>query len=103
MISTYLLGGQMLHTPSMKTMAIRALYLCEHMVHNSGSMCHYTLNGQSQLPWQSADQVWMTRALLDAYDLYERKTDPEMAVALMHYACQELLDEESGLFFDYTS
>jgi uncharacterized protein YyaL (SSP411 family) len=24
-----------------------------------------------------------------------------MAITLMHYACQELLDVESGLFFDY--
>ena len=102
MISTYLLGGQMLHTPSMKTMAIRALdWLCEQMVHSSGSMCHDMLNGQSQLPGQLADQVWMTQALLDAYDLNERKAYLEMAVALMHYACQELLDEQSGLFFDY--
>ena len=86
----------------MKTMAIRALdWLCEQMVHSSGSMCHDMLNGQSQLPGQLADQVWMTQALLDAYDLNERKAYLEMAVALMHYACQELLDEQSGLFFDY--
>jgi uncharacterized protein len=102
MISAYLLGGQILQTPSMKTMAMRALdWLCEHMVHHTGSMCHYMLNGQCELPGQLADQVWMTRALLDAYDLNQRKAYLEMAIALMHYACQELLDVESGLFFDY--
>ena len=102
MISSYLLGGQILHTPSLNTMAIRALdWLCEHMVHRSGSMYHYMLNSYPELPWQLADQVWMTRALLDAYDIYERKAYLEMAIALMHFACEELLDEQSGLFYDY--
>lgn len=102
MISAYLLGGQILHTPSLNTMAIRALdWLCEHMVHRSGSMYHYMLNSHPELPWQLADQVWMTRALLDAYDIYERKAYLEMAIALMHFACEELLDEQSGLFYDY--
>ena len=102
MIAAYLLGGQVLQTPSLNTVAIRALdWLCEHMVHRSGSMCHYMLNNQSELPGQLADQVWMTRALLDAYDLYGRKAYLEMAIALMHFACEELLDEQSGLFYDY--
>jgi uncharacterized protein YyaL (SSP411 family) len=102
MVAAYLLGGQVLQTPSLNAMAIRALdWLCEHMVHRSGSMCHYMLNNQPELPWQLADQVWMTRALLDAYDLYERKAYLEMAIALMHFACEELLDEQSGLFYDY--
>jgi uncharacterized protein len=102
MISAYLLSAQIIPTPSIKTMATLALdWLREHMVHRSGSMCHYMLDGQSGLPGQLADQVWMTRALLDAYDLNERKAYLEMAIALMHLACQELLDEESGLFYDY--
>src|SRR5579859_116586 len=97
MISAYLLGGQILQIPSMKTLAIRALdWLCEHMIHPSGSMYHYMLNDHSELPGQLADQVWMTRTLLDAYDVYERKAYLEMAITLMHYACQELLDVESG-------
>ena len=102
MISAYLLGGQLLHTPSLNTMAIRALdWLCEHMVHHDGSMYHYMLNDLPELPWQLADQVWMTRALLDAYDIYQRKTYLEMAIALMHFSCEELLDVQSGLFYDY--
>ncbi|HEX6555421.1 MAG TPA: DUF255 domain-containing protein [Ktedonobacteraceae bacterium] len=102
MIAAYLLGGQILQTPSLNTMAIRALdWLCEHMVHRGGSMCHYMLNNQSELPGQLADQVWMTRALLDAYDLYGRKAYLEMSIALMHFACEELLDVQSGLFYDY--
>src|SRR5205823_14097442 len=66
-----------------------------------GSMCHSMLNNHSELPGQLADQVWMTRALLDAYDLYGRKAYLEMSIALMHFACQELLDEQSSLFYDY--
>lgn len=102
MIAAYLLGGRILQTPSLNAMAIRALdWLCEHMVHRSGSMCHYMLNNRPELPGQLADQVWMTRALLDAYDLYGRKAYLEMSIALMHFACEELLDEQSGLFYDY--
>ena len=102
MISAYLLASQILNNPSLKTMALRALdYLCEHLVYQSGCMFHYSLNGQAGLPGQLADQVSMTRALLDAYDLQKRKSYLEMAIALMHFACQELLDEQSSLFYDY--
>ena len=43
----------------------------------------------------------MTRAFLDAYELHGRKSYLEMAIALMHFACQELLDKQTGLFYDY--
>jgi len=102
MISAYLLGGQILNSPSLYNMSIRALdWLCQHMVHRSGSMCHYMLDGQAELPGQLTDQVWMTRALLDAYDHNQRKSYLELAIALMHFACDELLDEQNGLFYDY--
>ncbi len=102
MISAYLKGARVLNKASLQTMALLALdWLCQHMVHRSGSMYHYMLNGQAELPGQLADQVWMTRALLDAYDLMARKSYLEMAIALMHFACQELLDGSSGLFYDY--
>lgn len=104
MISAYLLAAQVLHTPPLQVMALRALdWLCEHMVHRSGSMYHYAVNGRAELPGQLADQVWMTRALLDAYDREPRKAYLEMAIALMHYVCEELLDEQSGLFYDYAA
>ena len=102
MISAYLLAGKVLNTASLQALALKGLdWLCEHMVHKSGNMYHYMLNGQAELPGQLADQVWMIRALLDAYDLLERKSYLEMAIALMHFACQELLDDQSGLFYDY--
>lgn len=101
MISAYLLGSQIRNDTAMATMAVQALdWLCEHMVHREGSMCHYFLNGRAELPGQLADQVWMTRALLDAYDLHGRKVYLETAIALMHFACEELLDEQNGLFYD---
>ncbi len=102
MISAYLLAGQVLNDASLNARALRALnWLCEHMVHRSGNMYHYMLNGRAELPGQLADQVWMTHALLDAYDLLECKSYLEMAIALMHFACQELLDDQSHLFYDY--
>ncbi len=102
MISSYLLAAQVLHQPSLGAMAMRALnWLCERMVHRNGCMYHYAFNGTAELPGQLADQVWMTRALLDAYDMYGNKSHLEMAIALMHFACDELLDEAFGLFYDY--
>ncbi len=102
MISSYLLAGRILQQPALETMALRALdWLCEHMVYRDGSMCHYFLNGQAGLPGQLADSVWMARALLDAYELCEQRSYLDTAIALMHFACQELLDEQSGLFYDY--
>jgi uncharacterized protein YyaL (SSP411 family) len=102
MISSYFLAARVLNYPSLDAMALHALdYLCEHMVHREGSMYHYSLHGYADLPGQLADQVWMTRALLDAYELHGRKHYLETAIALMHFACQELLDRQSGLFYDY--
>jgi uncharacterized protein len=102
MISAYLKGAQVLNNASLKLMALRALdWLCEHMLHRGGNMYHAMLSGQAQLPGQLADQVWMTCALLDAYDLQGRQFYLETAIALMHFACQELLDGSSGLFYDY--
>ncbi len=101
MISSYLLAAKVLRYPSLETMALRALdCLCEHMMHRNGSIYHYAINGHPALPGQLSDQVWMTRALLDAYELHGRKYYLETAIALMHFACQELLDEHNGLFYD---
>jgi uncharacterized protein YyaL (SSP411 family) len=33
--------------------------------------------------------------------MHEDRSHLEMAIALMHFACDELLDEVSGLFYDY--
>lgn len=102
MISAYLLGARVLQVPSLNTMALRALdWLCTRMMHRDGSMYHYYLMGRAALPGQLADQVWMTRALLDAYDLHGSQWYLETAITLMHSACEELLDEQSGLFYDY--
>ncbi|MEO8970878.1 MAG: DUF255 domain-containing protein [Ktedonobacteraceae bacterium] len=102
MISSYLLAGRILQQSALVTNALRALdWLCEHMVYRDGSICHYFLNGHAGLPGQLTDQVWMARALLDAYELCEQRDYLNTAIALMHFACQELLDEQSGLFYDY--
>jgi uncharacterized protein len=102
MISAYLSGARILQMPVLETMALRALdWLCEHMLCHDGSMYHYSLNGQTGLPGQLTDQMWMARALLDAYELCEKRCYLDTALALMHFACQELLDEQTGMFYDY--
>jgi uncharacterized protein YyaL (SSP411 family) len=102
MISSYLLASKILNYPSLDEMARQAInYLCEYLIHRDGYMYHYSWQGQANLPGQLADQVWMTRALLDAYEIHGRKFYLETAIALMHFCCQELLDRKSGLFYDY--
>ena len=102
MISSYLLAARVLRYESFAVMALRALdYLCQHMIHHDGSVYHYAINKQAELPGQLADLVWMVRALLDAYERYERRPYLETAITLMHFACQELLDRQTGLFFEY--
>jgi uncharacterized protein YyaL (SSP411 family) len=101
-ISSYLLASRILAQPSLRLVAFRALdWLCEHMMHREGCVYHYAVHRYAYLPGQLADQVWMTRALLDAYELSERKVYLETAIALMHFCCQSLLDRQSGLFYDY--
>jgi uncharacterized protein YyaL (SSP411 family) len=102
MISSYLLASQVLAQPSLQMMALRALdWLCEHMIHQDGSVYHYAIRKHAGLPGQLSDQVWLTCALLDAYELHPRKRYLETAIALMHFVCQELFDRQSDLFFDY--
>ena len=101
MISSYLLAAQVLSHSMLRTMALCALdWLCEHMMHPDGCVHHYAIHKHPALPGFLADQVWLTRALLDAYETQGRKCYLETAIALMHYVCQELFDEQSGLFFD---
>lgn len=100
-ISSYLLAAQVLNYPSLDTMAIRALdYLCKHMMHHEGSVCHYAVDESVGLPGQLADQVWMIRALLDAYELHQDEHYLETAMILVHYICQALFDQRTGLFYD---
>ncbi|HEY4388896.1 MAG TPA: hypothetical protein VGN34_30975, partial [Ktedonobacteraceae bacterium] len=102
MVSAYLHAARVLNLPSLETMALRTLdFLCEYMMHRDGCMYHYSIEGQRGLPGQLADQVWMTRALLDAYEAYNRRHHLETAIALMHFSSQELLDRQNGLFYDY--
>ncbi len=102
MVSTYFLAAQVLHSSALDKMALKALnWLCEHMVHNEGCVYHYAVHGRGvALSGQLTDGVWMTRALLDAYERHPIEKYLETAIALMHFACQELLDEENGLFYD---
>ena len=102
MISAYLLAAQVLGSSDCPEKALRALdTLYKHMLHREGSMYHSSFQGHLDLPGQLTDQVWMTRALLDAYELTAQKSYLEAAINLMHFACRELLDTDSGLFYDY--
>ncbi|GCE12053.1 DUF255 domain-containing protein [Tengunoibacter tsumagoiensis] len=101
MISAYLLASHVLGYSSLRTIALQALdYLCSHLIHPGGSVYHYELEGQGGLPGQLADQVWLTRALLDAYEVSNQKQYLETAIALMHFVCRELFDSTNSLFYD---
>ncbi|GAC1407220.1 MAG: hypothetical protein NVSMB49_27050 [Ktedonobacteraceae bacterium] len=101
MVSAYGLAAKVLHLPALDKMALNVLdWLCEHMMDNEGCVYHYAAHGSIALPGQLTDSVWMTRALLDAYERYGIKKYLEMAHLLMHFVCQELFDQENGLFYD---
>src|SRR5258708_17539574 len=56
LISSYLLASEVLSLPTLETMALRALdWMCEHMMHTEGSICHYSMNGRAGLPGQLTD------------------------------------------------
>jgi uncharacterized protein YyaL (SSP411 family) len=91
----------MLQRPSLDETALRALrYLCEHVMSPDGSVYHYVIEERTGLAGQLADQVWMARALLDAYERHGDVQYLDMAAGLMHFVCRELRDEHNGLFYD---
>jgi len=101
MISSYLLAANVLNRPSLATIALNALnWLCQHMMSPTGSAYHYASYNQGELASQLADQVWMTRALLDAYECHGTKAYLELAQTLMNTCYEELFDEQRGLFYD---
>ncbi len=101
MASSYLFAAQVLQQPALDTMALTVLdWLCEHMLDDDGLVYHYAVDGHVALSGQLADTVALTRALLDAFERHHTKKYLQTANTLMQYACQELLDEESGLFYD---
>ncbi len=101
MSSSYLFAAQLLQQPALDAMALTVLdWLCEHMIDGAGHVYHYAVAGQVALWGQLADTVALTRALLDAYERHHTEKYLQTATTLMQYACQVLLDEESGLFYD---
>jgi uncharacterized protein YyaL (SSP411 family) len=101
MVSTYLLASQVLQNSSLATMALTTLdWLCEHMIASDGGVYHYAVYGNVALVGQLGDSVWLLQALLDAYEQQKAEKYLEMAMALVNFACQELLNTESGLFYD---
>jgi uncharacterized protein YyaL (SSP411 family) len=102
MISSYLLAAQVLGDASLREQALRVLdYLCEHVLSCAGSVFHYEMGGSAFLPGQLTDQVWMIRALLDAYEACGERRYLEIASAIMQFTCHELLDTQNHLFYDY--
>ena len=101
MISSYLLAADVLKRPTLNTIALNALsWLCQHMISPTGSAYHYALFNQGELASQLTDQVWMVRALLDAYDYHGNKEHLAMALRLVNASYEELYDEQRGLFYD---
>ncbi len=101
MVSTYFLAAKVLHYPALDKMALRTLdWLCDHMLHQEGGVYHYAVHGSVALLGQLADSVWLMHALLDAYEQHGTQKYLEVATTLIHFTCQELFAEESGLFYD---
>ena len=101
MISSYLIAARVLKRPSLSTAALNALnWLCQHMISPTGSAYHYAMYNQGELAGQLTDQVWLVHALLDAYEYQGNVGYLEVAQTLTKTCCEELFDEQSGLFYD---
>ena len=101
MVSTYLLASQVLRNSSLATMALKTLdWLCEYMTASDGSVYHYAVYGSVALSGQLSDSAWLLQALLDAYERQKAEKYLKTAMTLVNFACKELLDSESGLFYD---
>ena len=102
MVSAYLLAAQVLKQPYLDAIALKALdWLCKHMLTCDADVLYYAMRGgKAGLSGQLTARVWLMRALLDAYERHGTKKYVETASKIMEKTCQDLLDKESGLFFD---
>jgi len=101
MASSYLLASILLGETEYQEFALKAIsILLKKCYVPNREMFHYYAEGGSQIPRMLADQVYMARCLLDAYQISLEKSCLEAAEDLAAFMLHSLYDSENGGFFD---
>lgn len=99
--SAFLEAAAVLKSPRHAKDALRALdFLWQKSWRADQGMFHYWDKGQAHLPGLLADQVYMARALLDAFEHTGDRTYLQRAVELTQIVNRDYLDGRTGAFFD---
>ena len=100
-VSAFLEAAAVLKEPRYAKDALRALdFLWQRSYDPGQGMFHYWVAGQAHLPGVLTDQVYMARALLDAFEHTGQRTYLEWAVELAQIIHRDYLNARSGAFFD---
>jgi len=100
-VSAFLEAAAVLKEPRYAKDALRALdFMWQKSYRAEQGMFHYRFKGQAHLPGMLADQVYMARALLDAFEHTGDRTYLQRAVELTHIINRDYLDARSGAYLD---
>jgi uncharacterized protein YyaL (SSP411 family) len=100
-VSAFLEAAAVLKEPRYAKDALQALdFLWQKAYDPDQGMFHYWDKGQAHLPGILADQVYMARALLDAFEHSGDRTYLEHAVKLIQIVNRDYLEVRTGTYFD---
>ncbi|MFZ5915770.1 MAG: DUF255 domain-containing protein [Chloroflexota bacterium] len=100
-VSAFLEAAAVLKEPRYAKDALRALdFLWQKSYDPDQGMFHYWSKGQAHLPGMLADQVYVVRALLDAFEHTGQRTYLERAVELIQIVNRDHLDARTGAYLD---
>ncbi len=100
-VSAFLEAAVVLKEPRYAKDALRALdFMWQKSYRAEQGMFHYRFKGQAYLPGMLADQVYMARALLDAFEHTGDRIYLQRAVELTQIINRDYLDARSGAYLD---
>ncbi|MCW4016400.1 MAG: DUF255 domain-containing protein [Candidatus Bathyarchaeota archaeon] len=97
MVSAYLLASVVLEESSYQKFALRTVEsLLERAFNSNKAMSHYILEGKSHLSGLLADQVYMTKCLIDCYQVSLERKFLDKAEQLAEFMLGNLWDSNGG-------
>jgi uncharacterized protein len=101
LISAYLDASHILGQEALKTFALRSLkFLLTHLRSPDGGLYHAFSEGQAHIPGLLDDYVWVSEALLQAFQATGEVSYVATARQLIDHALDTLWDKTAGGFFD---
>jgi len=100
MIASYLLASFVLNDPEPHEFALKTLERIISLMYEPGRGFHHYYDGQRNLPSQLGDQVFMARALLDAFEATAETKYLKLAEETIAAALGQLYDQKFGGFHD---